>query len=73
MKAALEASPDHIPARWVAARLLEARGKLEEAVQACKWFVDHYNTRPPTSPATPAGLLHGRPGRGALLPGHGPG
>ncbi|QEH33274.1 tetratricopeptide repeat protein [Aquisphaera giovannonii] len=45
-KKALEKSPDHIPARWVAARLLEARGKREEAVQACKWFVDHYNGRP---------------------------
>jgi tetratricopeptide (TPR) repeat protein len=47
VKQALEASPDHLPARWIAVRLLDARGKLEEAVQASKWFVDHYNGRPP--------------------------
>jgi len=47
VKQALGASPDHLLGRWIAVRLLESRGKLEDAVQACKWFVDHYNTRPP--------------------------
>ncbi|WP_165219266.1 tetratricopeptide repeat protein [Aquisphaera insulae] len=45
-KKALEVAPDHIPARWVVARLLEARGRREEAIAACKWFVDHRNGRP---------------------------
>jgi tetratricopeptide (TPR) repeat protein len=44
---ALQVRPDHLLGRWTQARLLESRGKLEEAVKACKWFVDHYNTRPP--------------------------
>jgi tetratricopeptide (TPR) repeat protein len=47
VKQTLEASPNHLLGRWIAARLLDSRGKLEEAVQACKWFVDHYNSRPP--------------------------
>ncbi|HKM53216.1 MAG TPA: tetratricopeptide repeat protein, partial [Isosphaeraceae bacterium] len=57
VKQALAASPDHLPARWVAARLLEARGQLEEAVQACKWFVDHYNSRPPDLARSAQGML----------------
>jgi tetratricopeptide (TPR) repeat protein len=44
---ALKASPDHLPARWVEARLLEARGKIDDAVTAWKWFIDHYNDRQP--------------------------
>ncbi|MGC8643863.1 MAG: tetratricopeptide repeat protein, partial [Isosphaeraceae bacterium] len=47
VKQALVASPNNMLARWIAARLLESRGKLEESVKACKWFVDHYNGRPP--------------------------
>ena len=38
---ALKAKPDHLPARWVEARLLEAKGEREEAEQAFKWFVDY--------------------------------
>ena len=40
-KRALKASPDHLLGRWVQALLLEARGELEGAVEACKWFVDY--------------------------------
>jgi len=43
---ALEISPDHLAARWVAVRRLESRGALDEAVAGCKWFVDQYNARP---------------------------
>ncbi|AMV36281.1 tetratricopeptide repeat protein [Planctomyces sp. SH-PL62] len=35
---------DDLLGRWVAVRLLESRGELEKAVDACKWFVDRYNT-----------------------------
>ncbi len=42
---ALAADPDHLLGRWVASRLLEAQGKLDEAVTAWKWFVDRYNDR----------------------------
>ena len=47
VKQTLDASPDHLLGRWIAVRLLESRGKLEDAVKGCKWFVDHYNSRPP--------------------------
>src|SRR5208337_4752197 len=47
VKQTLDASADHLLGRWIAVRLLESRGKLEDAVKGCKWFVDHYNTRPP--------------------------
>jgi predicted Zn-dependent protease len=40
---ALKINPDHIAARWVEARLLEAKGAHDEAVAAWKWFIDHYN------------------------------
>lgn len=42
---ALKASPDHLAARWVDARLLEAKGEGDKAVEAWKWFVDAYNAR----------------------------
>jgi tetratricopeptide (TPR) repeat protein len=42
---AIKADPDHLPARWVEARLLEATGELDKAVEAWKWFVDRYNAR----------------------------
>jgi len=44
---ALKVDGDHLAARWVAARLLEARGQLNEAVKAWKWFIDQYNVRQP--------------------------
>ncbi|SIO43087.1 Tetratricopeptide repeat-containing protein [Singulisphaera sp. GP187] len=40
---ARKVDPDHIAARWVEARLLEARGELDPAVDAWKWFIDRYN------------------------------
>ena len=44
-KSALALDPDHIPSRWIAARLLEARGESEPALEAWKWFVGAYNKR----------------------------
>ena len=38
---ALKVKPSHLLARWVEARLLEARGDREKAEQAFKWFVDY--------------------------------
>lgn len=42
---ALRIDPDDLLARWIAVRLLDARGELEKAVEACKWFVERYNDR----------------------------
>jgi len=42
---ALEADPNDLLARWIAVRLLDARGELEKAVEASKWFIDWYNDR----------------------------
>jgi len=42
---ALEIEPDNLLARWIAVRLLDARGELEKAVEASKWFIDRYNER----------------------------
>ncbi len=38
---ALKAKPDQLLARWVEARLLEARGEPGKAEAAFKWFVDY--------------------------------
>jgi len=38
---AIAAKGDHLLARWVEARLLEARGDREKSIDACKWFVDY--------------------------------
>lgn len=40
---AFAVDPDDLVARWIAVRLLEARGELRKAVEACRWFVDRYN------------------------------
>ncbi|WP_422927604.1 tetratricopeptide repeat protein [Singulisphaera sp. PoT] len=40
---ALKASPDHLAARWVMAKLQEAKGEQDQAVASWKWFVDRYN------------------------------
>ena len=40
-RGALKLSPDHLLARWVRARLLEARGESSKAVAECKWFIDY--------------------------------
>jgi tetratricopeptide (TPR) repeat protein len=44
---ALKARPNHLPARWAQARLLEAKGETDKAVDAWKWFVDAYNAHAP--------------------------
>jgi tetratricopeptide (TPR) repeat protein len=40
---ALSTRADHLLARWVEARLLDARGRHDEAVEAYRWFVDYHN------------------------------
>ncbi len=40
---ALAAGPDHLAARWMQARIYEARGESEKVLEAWKWFVDRYN------------------------------
>ncbi len=40
---AMQVKADHPLARWVQARLLEAKGKRAEADAAYKWFVDYQN------------------------------
>ncbi len=44
-QAALAIDQNNLPARWIIVRLLEAAGDREQAVDACKWFVDRYNAR----------------------------
>ncbi|WP_337177062.1 tetratricopeptide repeat protein [Paludisphaera sp.] len=43
---ALAIDADDLLARWTAARLLQSRGELEKAVDACQWFVDRYAANP---------------------------
>jgi hypothetical protein len=40
---ALKINPDHLLARWIQAERWRTTGKLDEADQAYKWFVDYYN------------------------------
>ncbi|WP_435021884.1 tetratricopeptide repeat protein [Tundrisphaera sp. TA3] len=56
-KLAREANPDHLLARWVEARLLEARGDTEGADAAYKWFVDYQNAHEEELSKDAAGLL----------------
>lgn len=57
IRTAKQADPDHLRARWVESRLLEARGEIDRAVLAWKWFVDRYNDRPGDVGRTAEGLL----------------
>jgi tetratricopeptide (TPR) repeat protein len=45
VRQARQIDPNHLQARWVEARLLELRGNVDQAVVACKWFVDRYNEK----------------------------
>jgi tetratricopeptide (TPR) repeat protein len=54
---ALKANPRHLPARWVEARLLEARGDREKAEEAFKWFVDYQADNKETLAKDVTGLL----------------
>lgn len=56
-QSALKVDPDHLQARWVEARLLEARGKIDDAVIAWKWFIDRYNERQPELSKSAEALL----------------
>ncbi|CAN5907588.1 hypothetical protein BH23PLA1_BH23PLA1_31560 [soil metagenome] len=40
---AIEANSNQLLARWVVARLLEAEGKKEQAIDAWRWFIDYQN------------------------------
>lgn len=42
---ALKIDPNNLRARWIAVRLLDARGELDKAVEAGKWFIDWHNQR----------------------------
>jgi tetratricopeptide (TPR) repeat protein len=57
---ALKANPDHLLGRWVEARLLDLRGKTEEAVAACKWFVVRFNDQPEIHKSADSLLLIGQ-------------
>ena len=54
---ALKVKPDHLPARWVEARLLEAKGEREKAELAFKWFVDYQVDNNQALAKDPQGLL----------------
>ena len=54
---ALKAKADHLLARWVAARLLDARGQGEPAIAAFQWFVDYHNAHRDELLADPPALL----------------
>ncbi len=43
---AREAKDDHLLARWVEARLLEGRGKRDEAIKAWDWFIAYQGDHP---------------------------
>lgn len=43
IKAALNTNPNHLHARFVAARLLESKGQKAESIEAYRWFIDHQN------------------------------
>jgi tetratricopeptide (TPR) repeat protein len=56
-KRALKARPNHLLARWVEARLLEAKGEQEKAENAFKWFVDYQADNNETLARDVPGLL----------------
>ena len=56
-KAARAIKDDHLLARWVEARLLEAQGKLADEGKDWKWFIDYQNGHNDTLAKDPLGLL----------------
>lgn len=48
--AALKRNAEQLAARLVRAKLLAARGRIEEASKAYRWFVRYYNRAQPTDP-----------------------
>jgi len=48
---------NHLLARWVDAQLLRETGKLEDAVNACRWFVDLQNEQAERLKTDPEALL----------------
>ena len=56
-KAARAMKDDHLLARWIEARLLEAQGKLAPDGQDWKWFIDYQNGHNDTLAKDPMGLL----------------
>lgn len=56
-KAARAIKDDHLLARWIEARLLEARGRLAAEGKDWKWFIDYQNGHNDTLSKDPLGLL----------------
>ncbi len=54
---AIKLKADHLLGRWVEARLLDARGDRDKALQACRWFVDHQADHKDELEKDAAGLL----------------
>jgi len=54
---ALKANPKHLLAKWVEARLFEARGDRDKASAAYKWFVDYQIANNEALAKDPSGLL----------------
>ncbi len=46
LEKALKQSPDHIAARWLQVRMLDAQGRRDEATAASEWFIKHRNAKP---------------------------
>ena len=44
---AIAANDDHLPARWVLARVLSETGAYDEANEQFEWFIRYYNDRQP--------------------------
>ncbi|MDX2036972.1 MAG: tetratricopeptide repeat protein [Isosphaeraceae bacterium] len=55
--AALAFDADHLAARWVAARLAEARGKVDPKGELWKWFIDYQNRNQAALAKDAEGLL----------------
>jgi tetratricopeptide (TPR) repeat protein len=56
-KEANRLKPDHLAAKWVEARLLEAKGQLAPEGKDWKWFIDYQNAHGPELRKDPLGLL----------------
>lgn len=50
--AAIAKDERSLPARWIRAQVLSARGQFDQANGELKWFIDFYNAEQPTEPET---------------------
>lgn len=58
-EAALRLDSGHLVARWVKADALTETGRIDEAAEACRWLVRHYNRTQPTDPDDLATIAKG--------------